>query len=359
MVGKKAKTKKQLEQKVVDLNNNIKILQKKADALKKLEDVEKDKGIVIYRQYFTYSLINSRVMEVKAFFHLFVPGGSDVWVYKLPGYLASLDVTTGDNKSLPILSDHELNLLFTNEKAKFVTQDSLKKIFEEQMTVNEPIRLSSDENQKSHFVGFIIPQYDEDHFQKIIIKWTEQIRKEDTSKDTISQYVNRLHTVESTTSASVYLNITMDRKKYEIQGKPQITAIDKEGKNAEIKDGDQYKKILQDKTNYVYRIKRNCPLKFTLKWSIGIPAMIRRWAWAGFLIAILVLSFSVITFIIDPSASYENSKLLAGLIAMLVGFRVLLFHDIELMYRWNVIYLGFLGSSVILILIMQGISYAK
>lgn len=359
MVVKKLKTKKQLEKKVVDLNSNIKILQKKVDALKKLEDVEKDKRIVIYRQYFTYNLINSRVMEVTAFFHLFVPGGSDVWVYKLPGYLASLDVTTGDGNSLPILSDQELNLLFINENANFITQDSLKKIFEEQMIVNELTLLSSDENQKSHFVGFIIPQYDQDHFQKIIIKWTEQVRKEDTSKNTISQYVNRRHTVEPTTSASVYLNITMDRKKYEIQGEPEIAAADKEGNNAEIKDGEQYKKILQDKTNYVYRIKRNCPLKFTLKWSIGIPAMIRRWAWAGFLIAILVLSFSIITFIIDPSTSYENSKLLAGLIAMLVGFRVLLFHDIELMYRWNVIYLGFLGASVVFILIMQGITYVK
>ena len=49
----------------------------------------------------------------------------------------------------------------------------------------------------------------------------------------------------------------------------------------------------------------------------------------------------------------DNSKLLAGLIALLVGFRVLVFHDTELLVRWNSVYLTLLGISVSTIIITQ------
>lgn len=353
----------ELEDKINDLEQKIQIkkiedgvtkLQERADALNDLEVRENQHGITIYRQYFTYHLKNSRIMEVTRKFYLWVPGGADVWIYGLPGYVPSLQAKTGEGEEIPILSDHELNILFTNENADFVTQESLRDLYHEQIGV-EP-ETDHVEVDNRHYVGLIIPPHDFDHFQEIIFQWTEQIQEEHLDHDKFSNYVIRRHTLEPTTEASTYVDISMDAKKYEMVSLPKISAVDTHGNPAEITNGQEYQKILSDKTQCVYRVRRHCPLTFNIEWSIGIPKFIRQWAWAGFLISVPVILYSLISFYFNTNLAADNSKLLAGLVAMIIGFRVLLFHDTELLSKWNYLYLTLLGISVALIILIQSIA---
>lgn len=341
--------------KIEELERKIQSLE--TDIVKKLQNNENklNRGITVYRQYFTYRLKNARVMEVTAKFYMWVPANSDVWVYGLPGYLPSLSAKTGDGTELPTLGDHELNLLFTNEEANFVSQQSLRELYYEQIGIIEPERRNEHENDL-HFVGLIIPQFEFDHFQEIVLRWTEQIKTEHLEEEGFSYFVKRRHVVEPTTEASTYVNITMDAKKYQIIGEPKISAYDAENKPVEIIDGEQYRKILSDKTQYVYRIRRHSPLTFSIEWMIGIPVFVKRWAVAGFAISVPVIFYSIISFCLNPKLVDENSRLLAGIIAMLVGFRVLLFHDTELMSKWNSLYLILLGISAFVIILTQWIA---
>ena len=367
-------TKKELESKIENLENQVKItesqieiknLQERVAALTKFEEdtVDEDRDIIIYRQYFTYFLKNARVMEVTAKFYLWIPAYSELWIYDLPGYMPSLEAIDSDDNELPILSDNELNMLFTNNDATFVTQESLKNDYISRIKDIDPNKINSSNDK--HYVGIILPQQPHSHFQEITLNWTEEIPQNHLNSDYFNKYVVRRHTSEPTTNESKYIKIAMDEKKYEIVEEPTISTTDKNNNSVSVKEGNEYKKILSDKTQQVFRIKRNCPYTFNIEWSVGIPKLIRQWAWAGFFIALPVLAYTILSFLfgfsyvdkelVIPSASLvsNNSKLLAGLIALLIGFRVLVFHDTELLSRWNLVYLSLLGISVSTIIITQ------
>ena len=324
-----------------------------------------DTQIRIYRQYRTYRLVNARVMEITARYYMWIKAKTELWVYGLPGYLPSLDVKNSDGVSLPVLSPDELNHLLKGETEQEmgiiakerVTQESLRKLMSQTEAGKKskaPVDNSS--GKAVHYVGVILPPVDFDHFEEITLQWIEQIEIEKKSNHGISQHVNRQHIIESTTTDSEYIDITMDNKKYELRKTPEITAVDVDKKPVTITDGKEYVKVLSDKTRSVYRIKRNCPHTFTIKWSIGIPDLVRRWAWAGFAIALAVIAFAIAGFVHDKSTFDFNARLLAGLIAMIVAFRALLFHDTDLMSRWNKVYLMLLGIIVGIVLIMYLIS---
>ncbi|MDE2590432.1 MAG: hypothetical protein KGL95_12305 [Patescibacteria group bacterium] len=306
-------------------------------------------------------MINARVMEVTSRYYMWIKANTELWVYGLPGYLPSLDVKNSDGVNLPVLSPDELNFLLKDESDKEldimtkerVTQESLHKLMAQTEAGKKSKAPVDASNKKAvHYVGIILPPVGFDHFEEITLKWIEQIETDKKANRCISQHVSRQHTIEPTTTDSAYVDITMDSKKYELRATPEITTVNGDNKPVGITDGNEYKKVLTDKTRCVYRIKRHCPYAFTIKWSIGIPTLVRRWAWAGFLIALAVISFSIAGFVHDQKTFEFNVRLLAGLIAMIVAFRVLLFHDTDLMSRWNRLYLILLGITIGLILIM-------
>ncbi len=296
-------------------------------------------------------------------YSMWIPKGISLWVYSLPGYLPQLEVKNSDGDVLPVLSHDELNFLIQNQsmqavgiEQEVVTQDVLHELTSAQSSVNRsPVNTLLDKSV--HYVGILLPEkLRYDYFEEITIKWISPIKIQQKTNDGFSLHIAGEHTIGPSTTASTYFDLQMDGEKYQFIGYPTISATE-QGKEKKITDGEEYKEIFKDKEHYVYRTRRNSPLLFKTKWSVGIPKLVRGWAWGGFVAALAIMSFSVIAFIIDQSYTtfYLNARLLAGLAALIVGFRVLLFHDIDLMIRWNYLYLLLLVVSIGMILIMGGL----
>jgi len=211
------------------------------------------------------------------------------------------------------------------------------------------------EKRAIHYVGIILPQkMDFDHFEEIAISWERPLKIQQKTKDGLSLRIALENEITSITSASTYIDLQMDGKKYEFDEYPTITATDKQNKSQKITSGKEYQEIFRDRERYVYRTPRHSLLKFKTQWIIGIPKLVKAWLWGGLISAGVIILFSIIAFISDNSYAtfYLNARLLAGLAALIIGFRILLFHDVDLMIRWNYFYLILLGTVIGLILVM-------
>jgi len=268
-------------------------------------------------------------------------------------YLPSMRAKNSDGVSLPILSPDELSYALRTQTRKdlditekIVTTDDLQRIMTNQNESSAKQPTKGDKIKAQHYVGILLPQIKAEHFDEVIIRWIEPVRIAEKAKHLLSLRVGGQHIIPPTTTSSIYIDVSMDHKKYEILEDPTVWADDPDGNKKDPVDGDEYRKILQTNTQFVYRIKRNCTSTFTIKWFIGIPSFVRKWAWAGLLVSLGILALSILTFIQDPSTYVRNSTLLAGLVGLIIGFRVLLFHDTELMRRWNYLYMILLAISV-------------
>jgi len=333
------------------------------DLIKKLSKTQDKPKIRVYRQYMTFQMINAKTVEITKHFYLFVSSKTALWVYPMDEYVANLRITNSDGNSLPILSEKELSYMLRSQAKKdlditetTITQERLKEIFNKQNVISSKQPTQSSIKEAKHYVGIILPQYEDDHFDEVIIKWVAPVDKlkiEEKVNRGLNLDVGIQHIIPPTSAASTYLDIqTDDDQKYEIIGDTTILADDINCVKKESKEGDEYRELLKTKAHRVYRIKRDAPTTFTIQWKVGIPNVIRRWAWLGFFLSIAVMVYSVITFWQDHETFVRNSALLSGIISLVVGFRVLLFHDTELMSRWNSLYILLLVVAVALILIM-------
>lgn len=323
--------------------------------------------IRVYRQYITEKMLNAKTMEVTSHYYLWVPKNKQLWVYPMDGYLSSLEVKNSDDESLPVLSDHELNMLIQNPIQRdvgifadeIITQNTMHEemLKQDGNNNNQPIK---DKTKKAkHYVGIILPKVGSDHFDEIIIKWVKFIPIEKKASDLISLQISGEHEISKTTTASTYLDLQLDDKKYEFVGDPSIIVTKKDGKE-DLANCDDIKEIFHTKKRIVFRIKRDNDLQFLIKWSIGIPRLIQRWAWGGFIASIAIMLLSLLTFFFGDEkltdvAFQFNVRLLAGAVGLIVSFRVLLFHDTDLMARWNHLYLLLLASTLAIILGMYAI----
>jgi hypothetical protein len=286
---------------------------------------------------------------------MFIPQSIRLWVYPLDKYLASLEVKNSDNEKLPILSYDELDELImiqrlpksekTLPKMEIDSEKTLHHIMVQQIDSgvsedSEPLKLDKTSKKSAHHVGILLPERSGDYFEEITINWTEQISKIESQVFNPSLFVEREEIILPTTTNSTYVSLIVDKKKYEFVKSPTVKAIDEKEKECpNVKEEVEYRKLLESKHQYVYRIKRDCPYTFKFSFKIGIPKTIKAWAWLAFSAAITAILFSWVNFITSYSSYQDDLKLLAGIVSFIVALRVLVFHDYELMSVWNQVFL--------------------
>jgi len=317
------------------------------------EDTQK---IQLYREHTKYHVLDAKTVEITRHFYMFVSPETPVWVYPMDGYVANLTITNGDKNSLPVLSPKELSYALRNETKKelntvdenTLTQEKLKNIWIKQNMAEAKQLGISNKLKNKYFVGIMLPQRPVESLQEVIVKWITPVEKlKEKSKYILDLEVGMEHEIPPTDTASMYFSITTDDdKKYEIVGNATILADDENCNKKDPKKGDDYRELLKTKIHHAYRVKRDSKTTFTIQWQIGIPKLVRNWAWCGFLLGISVLSYSGYTFFQDQSLFVLNSTLVSGFVALIIGFRVMLFHDTELMRRWNRLYLALLVISI-------------
>jgi hypothetical protein len=106
----------------------------------------------------------------------------------------------------------------------------------------------------------------------------------------------------------------------------------------------QHEKISEGKHGIHARIDQNHrpspPNAAVVEWQIGAPSIIKWWAMLGGMLGLGSLIIAPIILINSQFCAFSFvSTFLGGIVALMTGLNVFLFHDIELMQRWNKFYI--------------------
>ncbi len=113
------------------------------------------------------------------------------------------------------------------------------------------------------------------------------------------------------------------------------------------KDTD-YKVILNDKRRRVFRFPRDMFHVLQLKLEIKIPLLVKIWSALGAALGI----GTILALIFSWGSNIQFlSPLAAGVIAGLIALRLVLFHDVELLKLWHILYIVLILSVAIALLL--------
>jgi hypothetical protein len=181
------------------------------------------------------------------------------------------------------------------------------------------------------------------------IKWNEELKDNGRKFGFLKSSVTIMKEFDYTDEmeeANHYIELKTNEK-YEIR---KVEILDKE----EFTLSEScYEHMIHDKRHMVFRFpydKRPPFVKIT--WEIGIPKMVFDWTLLGIAIGILIPSVLLAlsqTFV--PNIP-NILPILGAVIAILIGFRLLLFHDTDLMINWSRIYLGLISYSLLTSLLL-------
>lgn len=300
--------------------------------------------IKVLRQYFTYNIIGSRTYEVTLDITMKVTDSQPYFLLPVDDYRADLKITDSDGKAMIILSDHE----FEEVTGKSMTE--IKKLFIKKLNKNTD-KKTRDLTKNYRVIAILFNQKEniKEFYEKVKISW---IRRTDIDHDGwISKYAGiRIfiprYGFHQSTSSSIYVSIKTDTK-YKILEEPVIN-------NRTKKKLPDVKTILDSIQHKIYRFgETKDPLLIEIFFKVGLPQTVRKWAKLGLFIALTIpsalIGFTLLTNRIAPF-SYES---LAGVIALLIGERVLIFRDIPLMKRWSYVNLGLAIWCVLILAILM------
>lgn len=290
--------------------------------------------ITIIRQYFSYNIANSCTFKVNLDITMKVEK-QPFFLLPVKGYLADLRITDSEGNELIILSDSEFEQQMHHKMSDIIdlyTAKLRKDIPKKYLKVIKDYRV----------VAVLFNRTDDEYYDKIRVSWVEPI--ENRKRDGFSQlveipfYLPRYGFKHGSTSA-IYLSFKTTSR-YEIVDDPEIRDLlsKKQLKPAVIIDDERHK---------VYRFSASEePQMIRVIVRIGLPSTVKSWANLGLISGVLAPAFILGSSIGLGRMVDFGYEILAGTIVFLTGLRVLLFHDISLMKRWNrayiflIIYLG-------------------
>ncbi|MGI0021887.1 MAG: hypothetical protein ACRD9Q_03400 [Nitrososphaeraceae archaeon] len=294
-------------------------------------------SIEVIREYNTYNYVNSCVRRVERKIVVFIPKQVSLYVVPFRQYLPDLEIIVKGGEASPILSYKELHRMLGRE----FTIEEMRKY------VSDVYGISQEEADEYNNFAFIALADHPDQFYEIILKWVEQPNELEKGTDDLLT----IHTLLplrffGNRVGGVYAALKVDDK-YEIDTKPIITQVEKQkiGNNIYLNPIPLESKdhvILNDKKHNVVHFHRGFTNEIKIQYKINVPKMLRVWLWFGFAIGIGVVPIAS-NFHQDQSMY----PIILGVIGLLVGFRIMLFHDIELLTRWNVAYLVLITYNII------------
>jgi hypothetical protein len=261
-------------------------------------------------------------------------GKLPIMLIPVSDYRADLKVTNSKGNEVTVLSDIEFNRLYPDTPLDVLTlvlQDELKaRLRRGDRELRQRDQAMVD---KHRLIAIVLPESSVKdgtiYYEKIKMRWVEQFENQIpdgmySKSVSIPIYISRFGEGES---PAVYLSIKTNQK-YEIQGQPRIRNL--------IQNPLEYRQIINDVRHKVYRFAPTIEMQvLRIRLRIGLPQLVKKWAEFGFtasIIASMVIVYFAIFNAKVPPFAYET---LAGLIAFIVGLRVIVFHDLTLMEDWN------------------------
>lgn len=304
--------------------------------------------IEIIREYRKYYFENPCVIRIETKLTVSLPIGNEFYIYPIRGNLADLEVKL-DGTQMPILHAQELEKI----TGFIIDLDFIKKGVSSisGISVEELIDIKN-----YFFIKF--PKIIEDKYSEILITWNEQIEGKRKTNDLLSEISFYSMIFPPTGRSSLYVSFIV-ADKYELVGETLVYKIEtiNYGLNNDMKatsaitlvENEGFSNVLDDSKHHVVRFERNGSNKIGIKYTIGIPVLIRTWLWLGFFFGIGTIPYGILNY--QTHIQFVET-LLAGVVALLIGFRILLFHDIELLRRWNVTYIILIVANIILLTIL-------
>ena len=322
---------------------------------------------------------SSCFLKRKLILSVYLPKSFSIFIYPLEAYLPELKITYMDaNELIPlpygeIIPIYDLSDKFKEILLKLPYENSTSQIFRdnneslknntklEKLVRKTLIRLLAnqlgvEESNLKEYNNFAIINFPkhENMYTNITLEWTEDIEnvREPISKLDKFSYIIPIDLILKFTNITTYLDIKIEEK-YEFITKP-IVKYQHHNKHLHGKSwnnlaDNEYVVLLEGKHRFTIKFPNTLKKSpILIKYTIGIPKMIRVWTYVGFLFATgsFLLSVFTIQYVQDVINSsiqtYTQNFLLpiiAGAIAGILALRVLLFYDLELMRRWQYTYL--------------------
>ena len=286
-------------------------------------------AITVLRQYFAYDLLDSRTFSVTLDITMKITEKQPFLLLPIKGYVADLKITDSEGKNMIILSDHEFEEQFG------LSMDKIKEQYLERLNKNPSNRIKQITKKYRVIAILFNDKISNEYYEKIKIQWKDEaVIKNNgwiSKYSEIPIYLPRYGFKQNSASA-IYLSIRTDTK-HKIIEKPVISNWKKKKKL-------EFVTILNSVNHKIYRFKETeKPQLIQINVKMGLPNTVTKWAKLGLVSAIVVpISLVLFTLITGkiPSSTFE---LMAGVIALLIGERVLIFRDIPLMKKWSSIHL--------------------
>lgn len=277
-------------------------------------------------------------MKVEVRLSVFIRKEAKYFLYPLSRYLPKLHARLQSGQQLPVLPYQELS----RGKKKQISLDEINKIAGDLARGVTGTKLQ----QWDNFVLLELPPSESDYHDELVLEWIEPI-PENLSKKR-ARVINLNRQFPATGNASLYVEIIIDDR-FELQKIQvfKIEFVDKQAAHRLIELDKTKFSILQDKRNYVLRFPRELPYDISIQYRVGIPEMVSNWLGLGVVLGIAIIPITVFLYIVDMDSFRFTAAWAGGTIALLVGFRVLLFHDVELLKQWNKFYIALVIADLI------------
>jgi len=271
---------------------------------------------------------------------MFIPREVYYYIHLFEKYMPGLEARSQDGDILPVIPDTEF------AKRLGLDIQSLRGLLVDYLGVEE--------NQLTNVTIIVLPKHEDAYYEELTLSWSLPIEFDETL-DGISKGVVLNPTFSPILGSSLYVDIRVHQK-YEFQRLPKVFRLAEERLGFEqteiaysyIPMEDAHNTILQDRRRYVFRFDRNYPNLIQITCVVSIPTMVRIWSWFG-----LGLGAGVIALIWLSQAKQIfpiTFPLVAATIAILIGFRIILLGNIELLTRWNWIYIILVTINVLLVI---------
>ncbi len=262
-----------------------------------------------------------------------------MYIMPFKNYSPNLKIELQDGKPSPIFSYKELHRILGRE----FTLDEIRGL------CAESYGLDKKEFEIYTNFGIILFPDHEDHINEIKITYLEPGELEKDTSFFLTKNVKFSHRFLPADKSSLYVSVNVNDK-YEIEKEPTISKIKEEhygfdntsvAENYEPIDSKPHV-ILDDKKHNVLNFPRKFSDEIKIDYRIKIPQMVIVWLWFGFFIGVGTIFFTIF-------ASIQNYPVALGGIGVLIGLRIMLFHDVELLDRWNWAYLILIALNIIVL----------
>lgn len=276
-----------------------------------------------------------RIAEVEHRLDIYRSRERKFLAYYSEDYRSRFQAKLNDGSGLQIVPVWELPYILNegvNAEHEKVTTDGVIKQFSSVLGISEEVY--------KVVAIILLPEHSEPndtrqgYYEEIIVSWLD---KRDLAITEKKGKVGKI-TVAVGGNTSSYVDIQL-AEKYQFESPPYPDTIEKNKQQKQISKDEDYTTILDDKRHYIFRFRRGLSGQVVINWKIGLEKMLLTWIRLGFIIGIGTIAFSVLAAALYEEPFVLGTPIILGSLAALVGFRILLFEDIDLLEEWSWIYI--------------------